>query len=85
MVFKGFPVNGEQINIRSFNAPPNAGEGDQAVGLGQNFCDRTLQIPFKVGIVFGQDVDVDDFTDYLETPVLVEHVLLHGHAQRLHA
>ena len=78
---KCFPINGEQVNIRSFNAPTNTGELDQTGGLGEDLSNRLAQVAFKISMVSLKNIDVSDFEDQLETPVLAEDTVLQTHAQ----
>ena len=80
MIHKCLPVNGEQVRVGSLNTPTNAGELDQTRGLGEDLGNRLAQVTFKISMMSQKNIDVSDFADQLETPVLAEDPVLQTHA-----
>jgi hypothetical protein len=56
------------------------GEFDQTCGLGEDLGNRLAQVAFKINLVSLKDIDVRNFADPLETPVLAEDTVLQTHA-----
>ena len=53
---------------------------NQSGRLGKDQGNRLAQVAFKINLVSLKDIDVRNFADPLETPVLAEDTVLQTHA-----
>ena len=62
--FQALPINGEQIDVGSLDAPTNPGEGDHSVGLGKDIVDCSAKCGLELILVIGENCYVRDLANH---------------------